>query len=150
MKKIVILLIITMLVFPVVVNAQPAPPLTDIQFLAVTSDGNNYEWEYVLDKWSPDLPLYGDQGYFAIFIEGYYNQNTLRLYNYGNDITYLTYHALPREPLTDSGGIIWGYIVYLGFPLDNVNSGNFTIQAMSLVHPYNTLSDTLVGVQINP
>lgn len=135
--------------------AQPAPPLTGFTFYAGTSDGTGYVWDYYYPYGDPTphvaaQPMTGTTGYFALLEDGYGNDNTIQLY-FGGD-TLNSFIAADDTPLTDSSGMVWGWIAYRGFALNQVPQNSvdeiFT-SCTSLVFPYNTYYD-YIDVDINP
>ncbi|WP_128733418.1 MULTISPECIES: DUF4879 domain-containing protein [Geobacillus] len=48
-----------------------------------------------------------------------------------------------REPVTDSSGMVIGWIKYYEIPLDKVESGQFTVSARDYYPPNNTFYDNL-------
>lgn len=129
--------------------AGPAAPLTDVQFYAVTSDGNNYNWEIIYNEMSPTIPLTGTEGVFAIYLEGYENPSSFRIYNNGIDITSKTYEPIPPDYYTDSYSVVYAKMVYKAFNLSDVSTGNFTVQATSINYPFITWSDQMYE-SVNP
>ena len=123
--------------------AGPAAPLTDVQFYAVTSDGNNYNWENIYNKISPTISLTGTEGVFAIYLEGYEDPYSFRIYNNGFDITSKTYEPIPPTYYTDSYSVVYAKMVYKAFKLSDVSTGNFTVKATSLTYPFTTWSDQM-------
>lgn len=144
---IMISIVIASFLMATVSIAAPAPPLTDLRFYGVTSDGNGYVWEYVYNKQSPDLPLQGNIGVFAIYVEGYEDPYSFKIMNMGVDITSLTYEPIPPDYYVDGNGMMYAKMVYRAFPLDQVSQGSFTVQAKSINYPWNTMYDTLWNVQ---
>lgn len=64
------------------------PPLTDLQIIGITSDGNDNEWEIISpNQLSAITPLKGRNIRIAIYVEGTERPGFLRIYNGGRDIT---------------------------------------------------------------
>ncbi|ABO68147.1 MULTISPECIES: DUF4879 domain-containing protein [Geobacillus] len=126
-------------------KAAPAPPLTDLQIIGVTSDGANYKWEYIsFDQTSASYPMSGETGYIAVYVEGTELYGWFRIYNKGQDITSIAKEIIDmREPVTDSSGMVIGWIKYYEIPLDKVESGQFTVSARDYYPPNNTFYDNL-------
>ncbi|WP_157076168.1 hypothetical protein [Alicyclobacillus kakegawensis] len=136
-------------------SAEPAPPLTSFTFYAGTSDGAGYVWDYYYPYGDPTphvaaQPMTGTTGYFALFEDGSGDDTTIQLSYEGNTLT--SFIAADDTPLTDSAGIVWGWIAYRGFTLNQVPQNSldtiFT-SCRSLVFPYNTYYD-YIDVDINP
>ncbi|WP_286883130.1 hypothetical protein [Aneurinibacillus sp. UBA3580] len=117
--------------------------------MGVTSDGANYEWEYVDNKLSLDKPLTGEVGYFAIYVEGTEQFGSFSIFNNGVDVTN-KFVEVDREYLSGSDRIVYGKILYMGFYLNDVSSGTFTALARDYYPPNNQFYDNLFGVEIIP
>lgn len=149
MRKHIIKFITTMLFFSTlivnnsIVHAGPAPQLTDLQIIAVTSDGNNYEWEdiYFNQNWA-SKPLEGNTAYFAIYVEGTELSGTLRIYSGGQDITKYTTEPLPPDYLSGPDRIVYGKIVYKEIPFGYLN-GSINVEARNYYPPNRTFYDYL-------
>lgn len=141
----------TFVAFGSFAHAEPVPPLTDLQIIGVTSDGNGYVWEDItFNQFSANTTLTGTEGVIAVYVEGWQsnNQNQPRLYFSGTDITAQTYRPISDEYLTDAGGTVYGRIVYLAFPLNIVNSGRLTVESTDYYPPNQTFYDNLtINVQ---
>ena len=135
--------------------ASPAPPLTSFTFYAGTSDGTGDVWDYYYPNGDPtphlaSQPMTGTTGYFALFENGYGVDNSIKLTYQGNQLS--TFVAANDTPLTDSSGVVWGWIAYRGFSLSQVPQNQydeFVTSCTSEVFPYNTYSD-YVSVDVNP
>lgn len=125
-------------------EAQPAPPLTNLQFIGITSDGNNYVWEELaFNQTIASIPLTGTTGYIAVYAEGTIRTppNFPILRQSGTIIP--TSEALPNDYVTGPGGIVIGTIYYRSFDLNDVNTGNLSISAQNYNPPYQTYTDFL-------
>lgn len=79
-------------------SAAPAPALTQIRIIGVTSDGQSYQWENIgPNQISASKPMKGTTGYLAVYFQGYPNNNTIQAFNNGTNITNLTSKALEDE-----------------------------------------------------
>ena len=135
--------------------ASPAPPLTSFTFFEGTSDGTGYVWDYYYPYGDPTAhvasqPMTGTTGYFGLFEDGYGIDSSIKLTYQGNQLN--TFVAANDTPLTDSSGVVWGWIAYRGFSLSQVPQNQydeFVTSCTSEVFPYNTYSD-YVSVDVNP
>lgn len=148
MKKVFLVCLISLLSLPFIfseeASAAPAPELTNIQIIGVTSDESDYVWENIdFYQQSANTPMGGENGYLAIYIEGTIQQGTFKIHNGGTDITSLTFEALPDEYVTDSAGYVIGKIKYVGFPLSAVSTGRFNVSANNYYPPNNTMYENL-------
>ena len=148
MKKVLSVFLVSLLAIPFMfsgtAHAAPAPALTNIQFIGVTSDGENGNWEKIgFNQQSASIPMSGENGYIAVYVEGTIQAGTLRIYNNGNNITSSTFQELPDDYVTDSNNIVIGTIKYIGIPLSAVSSGTFTVSANNYYPPNNTIYDNL-------
>ncbi|GGE40896.1 hypothetical protein GCM10011391_19590 [Pullulanibacillus camelliae] len=150
MKRIVVSFIAILLALPVVftisekAHAAPAPELTNLQVIGVTSDGVNGEWENIdFNQQSANIPMSGQNGYIAVYIEGTVQNGTFQVYDNGNNITSRTFQALPDDYVTNANNIVIGTIKYIGVPLSEVTSGIFNVTANNYYPPNNTLYDNL-------
>ncbi|MBY8913383.1 YolA family protein [Bacillus sp. YC2] len=129
-------------------SAAPAPALTQIRIVGVTSDGQNYQWENIgANQISASIPMKGTTGYLAVYFQGYPNNNTIQAFNNGTNITSFTSKALEDE-YTKNGNIITGFIKYYSVPLQNVSSGTFSFSATGLNGPYTPLSSGFFSIQV--
>ncbi|AUJ61091.1 DUF4879 domain-containing protein [Bacillus sp. JK74] len=129
-------------------SAAPAPALTQIRIIGVTSDGQNYQWENIgPNQISASKPMKGTTGYLAVYFQGYPNNNSIQAFNNGTNITNLTSKALEDE-YTKNGNIVTGYIKYYSVPLSYVSSGTFSFSATGLNGPYTPLSSGFFSIQV--
>lgn len=126
--------------------AQPAPPLTYINVLAITSDGDNYVWYYPESEYgSTGYTASGSEVVLAIYVEGYTLSSSPRVYIDGVDITNEIEEPLPKDYLSGPDNIIYGYISYKSIPLDyfaKENTGTVTVFARDIHNPSVTRSAT--------
>ncbi|PAD82054.1 hypothetical protein CHH57_16750 [Niallia circulans] len=119
-------------VTPTKTLAGPATPLTNLQIIGITSDGNDFLWEDIeFNQLSASIPLKGEYVYLAIYVEGTERQGWLRINSGGTDITAQTIKALPDEPLVGSDNIVYGWIKYYEIPKNLLSSGAINISALN-------------------
>jgi hypothetical protein len=123
-------------------SAQPAPPLTDLQFVGITSDGDDYEWYDVPDNQTNiDYTASGSEVVVAIYVEGTTRGSSPWMRFRGENIHPQTYERYPREYLSGPDRIIYGHIRYVAIPIEAVadnetgTSGMVTAQAMDYYAP---------------
>lgn len=119
--------------------AQQAPSLSYLNIAAITSDGDNYQWHYPESEYlSTGYTASGNEVILAIYVEGYIQPNSLRLYVDDVDITNDTYEPLPREDIVGPGNLVYGSIYYKAISLDhfeNKNIGVVTLFARDIHNP---------------
>jgi Domain of unknown function (DUF4879) len=117
--------------FPAKTSAASAPPLTDLQIIGITSDGNDNEWEIISpNQLSAITPLKGRNIRIAIYVEGTERPGFLRIYNGGRDITSQTRKPLADEPLSGSDKIVYGWIKYYEIPMRLLTTESISISAL--------------------
>lgn len=131
-----------LLLVPMSVSAQPAPPLTNVQIIGVTSDGEGYVWENIaFAQTVASVPLSGTTGYLAIYVEGTQLGSFPAIRNGGTVIP--TFQALPDDFVTDSSGMVVGAIQYRGFDLADVSTGQFSATSINYYPPNQSITDFL-------
>lgn len=119
--------------------AAPAPRLTDIQFLGITSDGNHNIMEKIYrGQTMAKKPLKGSKLRVAVYIEGTERTHSLRFYSGGGvDVTKHGDEFAPTKYLSGPDRIVYGKIVYMEFPLDLFGS-NILVSAEDWAPPHLT------------
>ncbi|GLY12195.1 DUF4879 domain-containing protein [Pseudobacillus badius] len=123
-------------------SAGPAPRLTDVQIVGITSDGNDFVMEKLTrDQRLAEKPLKGETVRIAIYEKGTVRKGFLRIKNGEEDITHKTkaLHEL-TDYLVDKDRIVYGYIKYYDIPVSLVNSGTIEITGLDYASN-NTYSD---------
>lgn len=119
-----LLIFIVILSFSLPVAAAPAPPLTDVQIVGVTSDGNNYEWENISrNQLIANVPLSGTEAVFKIYVEGTDLLKRPAVYLNGENITSSSYRKFADEYLSGPDRIVYGKYQYYAVPLDVLGDG---------------------------
>lgn len=117
--------------------AAPAPRLTNIQFIGITSDGNHNIMEKI-DKGqiTSKRPLKGSKLRVAVYVEGTEKTYSLRFYTKGGvDVTKQGEEFKPTQYLSGPNRIIYGKIVYMEFPL-GLFSANIIVSAEDWAPPH--------------
>ncbi|MGK4008599.1 DUF4879 domain-containing protein [Sorangium sp. So ce1036] len=143
MKKALIALVaVALSLIQMTASAQPAPPLSDVQILGVTSDGAGYIWDEIsFTQTTASMPLTGTTGYIAIYVQGTQLGSFPAIRNGGNVIT--TTQALPIQYVENSMGYIIGAIHYRQFDLADVTTGQFSATAINYYPPNQSITDFL-------
>lgn len=122
--------------------ANPAPPLTNLQIIGVTSDGENGIWEEIeFNQQVANIPLSGTTGYLAVYVQGTIWENDPLVYKSGERLQ--TTNPIPSDWVIDSSGRVIGEIVYYEFELSGLTSGRFTVSASDYYPPHQTRYDHL-------
>jgi hypothetical protein len=139
--------ILIFLMIPGMASASPAPALTNVQIIAVTSTGQNYVWDNIaFNDTSAHTPMSGDTGVLAIYCAGTILGSFPAVYSNGDLVT--TYSARDSSFVTDSSGNVVGTIYYRAFDLSDVTSGDFAASASNYYPPNQTYTDHL-NIDVN-
>lgn len=143
MKKVLaVFMLLALLIVPNMAFAAPAPALTNVQIIGVTSDGRNYVWDNIAySVTSTHYPMSGTTGVLAIYCVGTILGSTPAVYNNGQVVS--TYSARDNTYVSDSSGKVIGTVYYRAFNLSDVTSGDFTASAMNYYPPNQTFYDHL-------
>lgn len=88
-------------------SAGPAPQLTDLQIVGITSDGNHFNWEYISrNQLIARNTLKGDYAYISIYVEGTVRTGYLRIHSGGVDITPQTTRPINDDKLVGADNIV--------------------------------------------
>ncbi|WP_203362787.1 DUF4879 domain-containing protein [Bacillus sp. REN10] len=123
-------------------SAGPAPRLTDVQIVGITSDGNDFVMEKLTRyQRHAEKPLKGETVRIAIYEEGTVRNGFLRIKSGGEDITHKTKELYKlTDYLVGRDRIVYGYIKYYDIPMSLVGSGTIEITGLDYASS-NTYSD---------
>lgn len=134
-----LVLLSALFIFPSAASAAPAPPLTGISVVGITSDGNDYIWS------NPNLS--GTTGYLAIYCEGTIWAPNYPIIQQGGSIIPTT-QALANDYVTDSAGNVIGTIYYRAFDLNDVTNGSLAVSAQDYYTPHRTFT-TFISITVS-
>ncbi|WP_203362468.1 DUF4879 domain-containing protein [Bacillus sp. REN10] len=124
--------------------AGPAPALTDLQIIGITSDGNNFVWEDIHPyQMAAKKPLNGSEVRIAVYYKGTESYGGSRIYSDGVDITSQTSKAANDDLLSGADRIVYGYIKYYKIPIELLSSGGITVSAKNYYPPNKVFNDRL-------
>lgn len=118
---------------PHATHAAPAPPLSYLQVLAVSS-ANSPSWEYPPSSQYTTTVDHGGSWLLIATEEYGYGQSRIAKFNG------VTVPEYSNQMITDSGGTVIGWIRYWRIT-GTITSGQFTYQSTSINSPWNTMSD---------
>ncbi|WP_121641020.1 MULTISPECIES: DUF4879 domain-containing protein [Virgibacillus] len=141
MKKIsALVLVLSFVIMPIFMDgsadAAPAPRLTKVRIVAVTSDGNDYVWENIApNQLKAEKPLKGEMLHLKVLFMGYPKTYLARS---GGVNIYPHMKRYDTDYIEGRDRLIYGYYYYLKVPMSKLPTNSVRITGI----------DHLLGTQV--